>query len=68
MKNERKWKLIAEEKDQYETRRTARLRVPGGYLYRYEIDTPHGEDARQTTVAMAYVPQPPGRERLAKRV
>ena len=59
MNHQTDWETVDEQRDQFETRRTARLKVFGGYLYRYEIDTPFGENARATQIAMTYVPTPP---------
>lgn len=40
-------------------RTTHRLRVPGGWLYKVEVDVPAGLDSRQTVVALQFVPRQP---------
>jgi hypothetical protein len=51
------WEVVCNESGQPETRRTARLRVPGGHIYRCEVQTPSGEDFTQLAVAMVFVPK-----------
>jgi hypothetical protein len=41
------WQLVVDESSADERRRTFKLRVPGGWLYRYELNEPISNDARQ---------------------
>ncbi len=52
------WEMICEEDDSFHFRRTERLDVPGGWLYRFEAYTPLSHDANQHSVAMQFVPTP----------
>ena len=60
------WELVTEVSSQgLAIDRTSRLRVPSGWLYRYERDTEVSEESRQYAVAMVFVPDP---LRKAKKV
>jgi hypothetical protein len=65
MEKPSKWTLVEERHDEksVETRRTARMRVRGGYLYRVEVEAPHGLNSRQTALALAFVPKLTNRSR-----
>ncbi len=61
------WQIVCEESKEYEQRRTLRMRVPGGFLYRYELNTPVSEESCQLALAMMFVPQPSGIRVKAKK-
>jgi len=53
-----KWEVISEE-DTDARRRTERLRVDGGWLYRVEVFGPVSEDMNQRSLALTFVPDRP---------
>ena len=63
------WKLIADESDMEQggdERKTYRMRLRSGSLYRFELNTAISDNARQVAIAMTFVPDQE-REELAKR-
>ncbi|MHC4067208.1 MAG: hypothetical protein ACYSUI_22275 [Planctomycetota bacterium] len=67
MASDHKWEQITNESDEFEYRRTCRMSVPGGWLYRYELDKPISDDARQSSLAMTFVPKPKTRGAKIRR-
>ena len=51
-----KWEQVAKDQVDDTTHWTARLKVPGGWLYRVEVDTPISENARTRVLAITFVP------------
>ncbi len=65
--SEGEWEILDEEVDcGFSTDLTARMSVPGGWLYRVEIDKPSSDESRQFALAVAFVPDPPIRSRATK--
>jgi hypothetical protein len=57
----RKWKTVCNESGNDEVRRTLRLKVPGGHLYRYQLDTPCSDNGRRIENSLVFVPAGAGR-------
>lgn len=51
-----KWRLITDDSNKDERRRTFRMKVGGGHLYRYEVDVPVSVSTRQIFETMVFVP------------
>ncbi len=65
--DEHKWEILYQETSSvFTTHLTARMKVPGGWLYRVELDEPSSEDSRQMVLAVTFVPDPPTRPKATK--
>ena len=58
MCSENEWERICEESAEFENRCTFRMRIEGGSLYRYELNTPISANSRALCISMVFVPDP----------
>ena len=63
------WKSVckSKESDNSEFSETSRLEVPGGWLYRFQVNTAVSCESRQVSVDMVFVPNPQEPEEAGKR-
>lgn len=67
MCEEHYWELVCEEEEGFHFKRTERLDVPGGWLYRFEAVVTITEEANQHSVAMQFVPTPKLKVKVKKK-
>lgn len=58
MCSENDWERICEDSAEFENRCTSRMRIEGGSLYRYELNTPISANSRAVCISMVFVPDP----------
>lgn len=62
------WEEICNDDRNDQQRRTYRMTVEGGHLYRYDLDSPNSNESRAHCVAMVFVPAPPSQRSRGARV
>ncbi len=51
------WQLVDAKKEDLSSRQTYRARVPGGWLYRFDLNVPDSNDSIAFCVSMVFVPK-----------
>ena len=67
MTQKQEWQIICDETDGVHTQCTARLNVPGGWIYRFESLEPVSENDCQNSVALVFVPRPKHRVKARRK-
>ena len=58
MSNKQQWQVVCDESEGVHTQCLYRLKVSGGWLYRFESLVPISENECQNSVALVFVPKP----------
>lgn len=61
------WQEVCDETEGAHTQCTSRMKVEGGWLYRFESLVPVSNDSCQSNVAMEFVPDSPPKVQARKK-